>query len=95
MSEMVFKNIDVNEVKSVVVVEEKKESVMSEMVVEKKIEKVEKGGVEFVKKDVKMLVKKGKGVWFCLWIGEKKYVMREVDKFYWEGGGSEGGGIDL
>jgi hypothetical protein len=83
------------DVVNVVVVEDKKESVMSEMVVEKKVVKKEVGGVEFVEKDVKMLVKKGKGVWFCLWINGKKYVMREVDKFYWEGGGSGDEGINL
>lgn len=59
-----------------------------------KIEKVKVGELEFEVKEVKMLVRKGRGVWLMVGINGKdgklrKYVMRGVDK--WLGEESVGG----
>lgn len=36
------------------------------------------------RKNVTMQITKGKGTWFCVIIGEKKFIMKQVPKFYWE-----------
>ncbi len=54
------------------------------------MKKVEKKGV-WVSKRVSMKVAKGKGRWWLIKIGGKKFVMRECEKFWFEEGGSYGG----
>lgn len=45
--------------------------------------------VKMVKRSVELEIGKGKGKWFCVKVGGKKFIMREVSKFYWEGGEDE------
>ena len=54
------------------------------------MKKVEKKDV-WVSKRVSMKVARGKGRWWLIKIGGKKFVMRSVEKFWFEEGGSYGG----
>ena len=40
--------------------------------------------VKMVKRTVEMEIGKGRGKWFCLSINGKKFIMKEVPKFFWE-----------